>query len=71
MAGAARATTITIPRAVREALERYKGPGQTYGDVLVEFMEEYPPQEFLEEMDRRFREERRYSMDQVLREAGL
>ena len=71
MADATKATTITIPRAIREALERYKGPGQTYGDVLVELMEEYPPEEFLEEMDRRLRLERRYSMDQVLREAGL
>jgi hypothetical protein len=64
-------TTITVPRAVRESLERYKKPGQTYGDILVEFMEEFPPEEFLAEMDRRFREERRYPMRDVLRDAGL
>lgn len=71
MAGGAEATTITIPRAVRHSLERYKKPGQTYGDILVEFMEEFPPAEFLEEMDRRLRGERRYSMAEILREAGL
>lgn len=71
MSASARPTTITVPTAVRQALERYKKAGQTYGDVLLEFMEEFPPEEFLKEMDRRFREERRYPMAQVLRDAGL
>jgi len=71
MAASARPTTITVPMAVRQALERYKKPGQTYGDILLEFMEEFPPAEFLREMDRRFQDEKRYPMDQVLRDAGL
>lgn len=71
MATGVRPTTITIPSAVREALERYKKPGQTYGDILLEFMEEFPSNEFLVEMDRRLRREKRVPMDQVLREAGL
>ncbi len=71
MAASTRPTTITIPSEVRRALERYKGPGQTYGDVLLEFMEEFPPSEFLDEMERRFRTEKRYPIAQVLRDAGL
>ncbi|MGP8075714.1 MAG: hypothetical protein ACLP8Y_03120 [Thermoplasmata archaeon] len=71
MAASGRPTTITVPTAVREALERYKKPGQTYGEVLLEFMEEFPPAEFLAEMDRRFTREKRYPMDKVLRDAGL
>lgn len=71
MAASVRPTTITIPTAVRQALERYKKPGQTYGDILLELMEEFPPKEFLEEMERRFRAEKRFPMDQVLRDAGL
>jgi hypothetical protein len=71
MASSARPTTITIPTAVRQALERYKKPGQTYGEILLELMEEFPPKEFLEEMDRRFRSEKRFPIDQLLRDAGL
>ena len=71
MAASGRPTTITVPTAVREALQRYKKPGQSYGDILLEFMEEFPPKEFLKEMDRRFRTERRYPMESVLRDAGL
>jgi hypothetical protein len=71
LAANTRPTTITIPTAVRQALERYKKPGQTYGDILVELMEEFPPKEFLEEMDRHVRSERRYPMETVLRDGGL
>jgi hypothetical protein len=71
MATSGRPTTITVPTAVREALERYKKPGQTYGEILLEFMEEFPPEEFLAEMDRRYRTEKRYPMERILRDAGL
>jgi len=71
MAAGGRPTTITVPTAVRVALERYKKPGQTYGEILLEFMEEFPPEDFLAEMDRRFRTEKRYSIERVLRDAGL
>ncbi|MCI4362912.1 MAG: hypothetical protein L3K13_01210 [Thermoplasmata archaeon] len=64
-------TTITVPEFVRRALKKYKTPGKTYGDVILEFIEEYPSAEFLAEMERRLREEKRYPMEQVLREAGL
>jgi predicted CopG family antitoxin len=59
------ATTITVPVYVREALSKYKTPGKSYGDVILEFIEEYPTQEFLDEMDRRFREEPRISLSEL------
>jgi predicted CopG family antitoxin len=59
------ATTITVPVFVREALSKYKTRGKSYGDVILEFIEEYPTQEFLDEMDRRFREEPRISLSEL------
>ena len=71
MGSAIRPTTITVPTSVRRALERYKNRGQSYADVILEFMEEFPPEDFLAEMERRLRDERRYPMSKVLRDAGL
>jgi predicted CopG family antitoxin len=59
------ATTITVPVFVREALSKYKTPGKSYGDVILEFIEEYPTREFLDEMDRRLREEPRVSLGEL------
>lgn len=58
-------TTITVPLFVRQALAKYKTRGKSYGDVILEFIEEYPTQEFLDEMDRRFREEPRVSLSEL------
>jgi hypothetical protein len=58
-------TTITVPVFVRRALEKYKTRGKTYGDVILELIEEYPTEEFLKEMDRRFREEPRVSLSEL------
>jgi hypothetical protein len=58
-------TTITVPVFVRGALSKYKTQGKPYGDVILEFIEEYPPREFLDEMDRRFREESRISLSEL------
>ncbi len=58
-------TTITIPVFVRRALAKYKTPGKTYGDVILELIEEYPTEAFLQEMDRRFREEPRVSLSEL------
>lgn len=58
-------TTITIPVFVRRALAKYKTAGKTYGDVILELIEEYPTEEFLREMDRRFREEPRVSLSEL------
>ena len=70
MAAGACSTTITIPTSIRQALERYKRSGQSYVDVLLKFMEELPPEEYLDEMERHFRAERRYPLARVLRDAG-
>ena len=58
-------TTITIPVFVRRALAKYKTPGKTYGDVILELIEEYPTEAFLQEMDRRYREEPRVSLSEL------
>ena len=58
-------TTITIPVFVRRALAKYKTPGKTYGDVILELIEEFPTEAFLQEMDRRFREEPRVSLSEL------
>ena len=58
-------TTITIPVFVRRALAKYKTPGKTYGDVILELIEEYPTEAFLQEMDRRYREEPRVSQREL------
>lgn len=65
MAADSSPTTITIPVFVRRALEKYKTHGKTYGDVILELIEEYPTKEFLREMDRRFREEPRVSLNEL------
>jgi len=65
MAADTSATTITVPVFVRRALSRYKTRGKSYGDVILEFIEEYPTQEFLDEMDRRFRDEPRVSLSEL------
>ena len=36
---------------VRHALAKYTTPGKTYGDVLLELIEEYPTEAYLQEMD--------------------
>jgi hypothetical protein len=59
------ATTITVPVFVRQALSKYKTQGKSCGDVILEFIEEYPTKEFLDEMDRRFREEPRISLSEL------
>ena len=64
-------TTITVPTFVRKALDGYKQPGQTYADVLLEFMEEYPSERFLAEMERRAREEHTISLAELRQLQGF
>lgn len=58
-------TTITVPGFVRRALAKYRTSGKTYRDVTVALVEEYPTEPFLQEMDRRFREEPRVSLNEL------
>jgi predicted CopG family antitoxin len=64
-------TTITVPTYVRRMLDRYRRGGRTYADVILEFIEEWPTQEFLAEMERRLREEPTIPIEAVLKKAGL
>ncbi len=57
-------TTFTVPVLVRRALAKCKTPGKTYGDEILELIEEYPTEAFLQEMDRRSREEPRVSLSE-------
>jgi len=64
-------TTITVPTFVRLALEKYKREGQSYSDVILEFIEEWPTEDFLKEMERREKEEPRLSLAELRRLPGF
>jgi hypothetical protein len=49
-------TSIQVHESTRRVLELYKKPGQTYENVIEDFVEQFPPEAFLQEMERRFRE---------------
>ncbi len=63
-------TSITVPTFVRKALAKYKQPGETYGDVILQFIEEWPSPEFLAEMARREREEPSITLRQLRKLPG-
>jgi predicted CopG family antitoxin len=63
-------TTITVPTFVREALEKYKKKGQSYSDVILEFIEEWPNDDFLREMARRERDEPRLTLSELRKLPG-
>lgn len=64
-------TTITVPTHVRKTLEQYRTNGKTYGEVITDFMEEWPTEEFLREMERREQEEPRISLQEFRRRHRL
>jgi hypothetical protein len=49
-------TSIQVHESTRRVLELYKKPGQTYEDVIEDFVDQFPPESFLKEMERRIRE---------------
>ena len=49
-------TSIQVHESTRRVLELYKKPGQTYEEVIEDFVEQFPPESFLREMERRLRE---------------
>jgi hypothetical protein len=49
-------TSIQVHKSTRRVLELYKKPGQTYENVIEDFVEQFPPESFLKEMERRLRE---------------
>ena len=70
MASDAAPTTITVPTYVRRALQRYKKEGQSYSDVILEFIEEWPTEDFLKEMERRERDEPRLTLSELRKLPG-
>jgi len=47
------------------------GKRRSYEDVILALLDLHPPEAYIEEMARRYREEREYSSEQVYRDAGL
>ncbi len=65
-------TTINLHKSTAETLRRMLGgKRRSYEDVIVALLDLHPPEAYLKEMARRYREEREYSSDHVYREAGL
>jgi hypothetical protein len=51
-----RLTSIQIHESTRRVLEFYKNTGQSYEQVIEEFVDRFPPESFLTELERRIRE---------------
>jgi hypothetical protein len=49
-------TSIAVHTSTLRLLQEYKIGGKTYEEVILGFIEQYPPQRFLEEMVRRAKE---------------
>lgn len=49
-------TSISVHSSTLQLLQSYKARSKTYEEVILRFIELYPPQSFLEEMARRAKE---------------
>ncbi|HTP54665.1 MAG TPA: hypothetical protein VML94_06900 [Thermoplasmata archaeon] len=67
MSGTDALTSIQVHESTRRVLELYKRPGQTYENVIEEFVEQFPPESFLKEMERRLRESPPLELTEVRR----
>lgn len=63
-------TSISVHSSTLRLLQQYKAGSKTYEDVILRFIELYPPRSFLEEMARRA-EERVVPAEIVYRKAGI
>jgi hypothetical protein len=50
-------TTIQVRTSTRRLLESYRIGSKTYDDVVLDLMEESPPETFFREIERRLRDE--------------
>lgn len=67
-----RPTTITVTEKTRRLLESVKGTGESFDDMLQDLLEEtYFDDEFYQEIEKRWRTEKRVPGQRVLRKAGL
>ena len=64
-------TTITIPTYVRKMLDRYKRPGQSYANLIIQLIEAIPSPRFLQELDRIDREEEFVDLEALEKEPGF
>lgn len=72
MKGQGSLTTINLHKSTAETLRRMVGgKRRSYEDVILALLDLHPPEAYLKEMARRYREEREYSSERVYREAGL
>jgi hypothetical protein len=63
-------TSISVHASTMRLLQHYKAGSKTYEEVILRFIELYPPRSFLEEMARRAKE-RIVSAEVVYRQAGI
>jgi predicted CopG family antitoxin len=66
-----RTTTIAIKTSTLRTLRQYKVGGASYDDILIELMEETPPDTFWAEVRRREEEPANIPVERVLKKAGL
>lgn len=67
-----RATTITVTERTRRHLEAVKGENESFDEFLESLLEESAyGEEFFQEIDRRWNEEKRVPGTRVLRRVGL
>jgi hypothetical protein len=63
-------TSISVHSSTLRLLQHYKIGAKTYEDVILRFIDQYPPTSFLEEMARRAKE-RVVPASTVYRRAGI
>jgi predicted CopG family antitoxin len=67
-----RPTTITVTERTRRLLESVKGQGESFDELLQDLLEEtYFDEEFYQEIERRWRKERRVAGIRVMKKVGL
>lgn len=67
-----RPTTITISERTRRLLESVKGEGENFDQMLQDLLEDtYFDEEFYQEIERRWRAEKRVPGPVVLKKSGL
>jgi hypothetical protein len=64
-------TTIQVRSSTRRLLETYRVGGKTYDDVVLDLMEENPPESFFREIERRLRDEPDVPWEQVRKRLKL
>jgi hypothetical protein len=64
-------TSISIHASTLRMLQPFKKGDMTWDDVILDFLEDHVPTEFVEQMVRASEREPHFSLDEVLRENHL